>query len=103
MLKGVKTILDKNCFVIIENAFIVNTIENNEFDQIYHEHMFYYSIQSIQKALEINGLKLVDLSFSLIHGVLIIFVGAHKENKINQNKFIDKYLISEKLLLKMVI
>ena len=42
LLRGVKKILSKNGFLVIENAYSLNTLENNEFDQIYHEHMFYF-------------------------------------------------------------
>ena len=81
LLKGAKEILSKDGYLIIENAYALNTIENNEFDQIYHEHMFYYSIQSISVALKINGLKLVDILISLVHGGSIVFIAEHiKEN-----------------------
>ena len=99
LLKGIKLILDHNGFVIIENAYAVNTIENNEFDQIYHEHMFYYSINSIKKAFELNGLKLVDLFFSLIHGGSIIFIGVHEEKEIKKAAIVDKYLDNENRIL----
>ena len=69
---------------MVENAYVLNTLENNEFDQIYHEHMFYFSIQSMQKALEMNGLRLKDIMISLIHGGSIVFVADHiKRNSKN--------------------
>ena len=99
LLKGVKLLLNENGYVVIENAYIVNTIENNEFDQIYHEHMFYYSIKSMQKAFELNGLKLIDLFFSLVHGGSIVFIGAHKNKDTRSNSDFEKYLINESIIL----
>lgn len=99
LLKGVKLLLDKDGYVVIENAYIVNTIENNEFDQIYHEHMFYYSIKSMQKAFELNGLKIIDLFFSLIHGGSIVFIGTHKNKEIKINNDFEKYMIHESIVL----
>ena len=68
----------------------LNTIENNEFDQIYHEHMFYFSIRSMTEAFKINGLQLHDVCLSLIHGGSIVFVASHasalrKERQISFN------------------
>ena len=81
LLKGAKEVLSKDGYLIIENAYALNTIENNEFDQIYHEHMFYYSIKSISVALEINGLKLIDILISLVHGGSIVFIAEHIKEK----------------------
>lgn len=79
LLSGVKILLGPNGHAVIENAYVVNTIEGNEIDQIYHEHMFYYSIQSMSKALELNSLVLVDVLISLVHGGSICFIAKHKE------------------------
>ena len=77
---------------VIENAYALNTLENNEFDQIYHEHMFYFSIQSMQKALSMNGLKLVDIMISLIHGGSIVFVADKIERSTIRSDLLEKYL-----------
>ena len=51
-----------------------------EFDQIYHEHMFYYSIISM-KFIEAHNLHLNDIFFSSVHGGSIIFVASHNKNE----------------------
>ena len=81
LLSGVKRILSNDGIVVIENAYALNTIENNEFDQIYHEHMFYFSIKSMQEALKRNGLHLHDIFLSLIHGGSIVFIASHSYSK----------------------
>lgn len=101
LLKSVKILLDDNGYAIIENAYALNTIENNEFDQIYHEHMFYFSIQSMQKALKINGLQLIDIYFSLVHGGSIIFIVQHINKNKNPSNSLNKYLAYEKTSLNL--
>ena len=61
--------------------------------------MFYYSIKSMQKAFELNGLKLIDLFFSLVHGGSIVFIGAHKNKDTRSNSDFEKYLINESIIL----
>ncbi len=99
LMQGVKELLSGEGCVVIENAYILNTIENNEFDQVYHEHMFYYSIRSMQALLKINGLELIDVLISLVHGGSIIFVAKHAEGKRKINKSVDQYLAREELFL----
>tara|TARA_B100000886_G_scaffold193073_1_gene132989 strand:- start:4111 stop:5328 length:1218 start_codon:yes stop_codon:yes gene_type:complete len=99
LLKSVKILLDADGFAIIENAYVLNTLENNEFDQIYHEHMFYFSIQSMQKALSMNDLSLVDIFLSQIHGGSITFIAQHKNKIFETSNTLNKYLDYEKSVL----
>jgi SAM-dependent methyltransferase len=74
MLDAASLALKDDGFLVIENAYVLNTIENTEFDQIYHEHMFYYSIRSMNTLLGLHGMRLVDVLMSLVHGGSIIFI-----------------------------
>lgn len=47
-------------------------MENLAFDQIYHEHLLYYTIQTLEKLLERHGLTLFDAHWAPIHGGSII-------------------------------
>jgi hypothetical protein len=98
-MKGVKELLPINGRVVIENAYALNTIENNEFDQIYHEHMFYYSIRSMSEILKIHNMILVDVLISLVHGGSIIFVAEHNTGKNVITPSVEQYLINEQLKL----
>ncbi len=77
MIEGAAAVLDDDGYLVIENAYVLNTIENTEFDQVYHEHMFYFSIRSMSALLARHGLQLVDVTMSLVHGGSIIFVAKH--------------------------
>src|SRR5262245_498362 len=47
MIAAAGALLDDTGHLVIENAYGLNTVENNELDQIYHEHMFYFTIRSM--------------------------------------------------------
>jgi SAM-dependent methyltransferase len=68
MLDGVTQLLSPNGVLVIENAYAVTTFENNEIDQIYHEHMFYFTLHAIEKMLAERNLTLCDVMLSDIHG-----------------------------------
>ena len=98
-MKGVVDLLSETGHVVIENAYILNTIENNEFDQVYHEHMFYFSIRSMMALMKMHGLQIVDILISLVHGGSIIFVATREVNKPRINSSVAQYLAREKLFL----
>ena len=74
LLRGVTTLLDPHGHLLIENAYLLNTIEHNEFDQVYHEHMFYYSIRSMRALLARHGMHIVDVLLVPVHGGSIVFL-----------------------------
>ncbi|MGH2395467.1 MAG: class I SAM-dependent methyltransferase [bacterium] len=100
ILQGVTDLLDAKGYFVVENAYLLNTIENNEFDQIYHEHMFYYSIRSMQHVLGLHDMHVVDVLMSLVHGGSIIFVAKKKMAGDGVNESVSKYLSRERLFLK---
>jgi hypothetical protein len=60
----------------MENAYGLDTVLNGEIGQIYHEHMYYYTARSVQRLFARNGLELVDLMPTDIHGGSMVFFGA---------------------------
>ncbi|MGE9179483.1 hypothetical protein, partial [Escherichia coli] len=52
-------------------------VENDAFDQIYHEHLLYYNVRTIDKLLRRHGLALFDCELSPIHGGSIIAYATH--------------------------
>lgn len=86
LMDGITKLLDEDGLVLIENAYAVDTLIKNEFDQIYHEHMFYYSAITIQKLFKKNNLELFNIDFSDVHGGSALFVAGKKgKNQINES------------------
>ena len=95
----------------IENAYALNTFQNNEFDQIYHEHMSYISIKPLINFFMTEQINIYDAFKSKIHGGSIsIFLTKNKNKKISKRlkiilnkekilykrKFIDKFVKNTK-------
>jgi len=76
MVAGARALLASDGFLVIENAYVVDTVVNTEFDQVYHEHMFYFSIRSIRRLLSQHGLHLIDAMLAPVHGGSIVFVAS---------------------------
>ena len=99
LLENIDKLVKNDGIIFIENAYAISTFENGEFDQIYHEHMFYYSVLSFENILKKFDYKLVDLLFSPIHGGTVSFI-ASKSNKFVPASIIKETKIKEKKFFK---
>ncbi|MBA2724374.1 MAG: class I SAM-dependent methyltransferase [Actinobacteria bacterium] len=65
---GVARILSDDGVFVVETPYVRDLIEKLEFDTIYHEHVFYYSLHSVMELFARNGLSVVDVKRIGIHG-----------------------------------
>ena len=98
MVDAAASLLSDDGYFVIENAYVLNTIENSEFDQIYHEHMFYFSIRSMRVLLELHGMRLVDVMMTLVHGGSIVFV-ATRNTEAEVTEAVGRYASREEQFL----
>lgn len=61
------TLMEGGCG-IIEVPYVRNLIENREFDTVYHEHLSYFSLASLQQIVTRAGLHITDVETMAIHG-----------------------------------
>lgn len=79
---GLKAALKPDGIITMEFPHILNLINNNQFDTIYHEHFSYLSILAVKKVFEENKLKLIDIDELKTHGGSVRIYAAHEENNI---------------------
>jgi len=61
---------------ILEFPYAVDLFERGEFDTVYHEHVFYFTMTSLVPLFERHGLRIYDVERIPVHGgALRIFVG----------------------------
>ncbi|HMP54483.1 MAG TPA: class I SAM-dependent methyltransferase [Candidatus Melainabacteria bacterium] len=74
--EGIRNVLSDEGVFVVQFLYLKSIIENCAFDQIYHEHLLYYSLQTIEQLLRLHGLEMFDAILSPIHGGSIIgYVG----------------------------
>jgi 2-polyprenyl-3-methyl-5-hydroxy-6-metoxy-1,4-benzoquinol methylase len=79
-LKSVSNIMDDNSLLYITTSQ-ADMILNNEFDTIYHEHLSFYNIKSMNELCKRAGLNLIDVNKHTIHGTSYIFVISKNRNR----------------------
>lgn len=72
-LQTVKKLMSEHTLVFIQTSQ-ADMVLNNEFDTIYHEHINFFNINSMNKLAKRAGLHLVDVIKTPIHGNSYVFV-----------------------------
>jgi len=67
-VKGFSCLLKHDGVATFEFPYLLNLINKNQFDTIYHEHYSYLSLISIENVFRENGLKIFDLEDLQTHG-----------------------------------
>ena len=67
-LEGLRIVLKGDGVAAIEAPYVREMIERMEFDTIYHEHLCYFSLASLETLLERHGLAVADVERLAIHG-----------------------------------
>ncbi len=67
-IEGFAILLKDDGFARLEVAYLRDMIEKCEFDTVYHEHLFYWSIAAMERLLSRHGLHLNDAERLPIHG-----------------------------------
>lgn len=78
---GLRHLLKPGGRIILEFPYAADFIEHNEFDTIYHEHVFYFSLTALMPLFARNGLEIfhVERLPKLHGGTLRLFAGAKGE------------------------
>jgi hypothetical protein len=79
--KGLKILLNDTGVVTMEFPHLVQLIENNQFDTIYHEHFSYLSFTAVKKIFEAAGLEMFDVEQVPTHGGSLRIFAKHPEDK----------------------
>ena len=74
--RGIKEVLADDGVFVVQFLYMKRIAENGAFDQIYHEHLLYYNLDTLAILLARHGLEIFDAYLSPIHGgSMIAFVG----------------------------
>ena len=77
---GMEIILNDQGVITLEFPHLMQIIEQNQFDTIYHEHFSYFSFYTTGLIFEKHGLELFDVERISTHGGSLRIYGKHKED-----------------------
>lgn len=60
VMRGLTHLLKKEGAIITESQYLLEVLQGNQFDQIYHEHVRIYSLKSLVKLFSLYGMEVFD-------------------------------------------
>jgi len=103
-VKGMKILLANEGVITMEFPHLMQLVDNNQFDTIYHEHFSYLSFQTVKQIFESAGLRLFDVEELDTHGGSLRIYACHSIDASKETSGSIKQLItkeSEKGMLEM--
>jgi SAM-dependent methyltransferase len=65
---GISAALRPDGVAVVDTPYLVRFVDDREFDTIYHEHVFYYSLTAVSSLVARHGLRVTDVEQIPIHG-----------------------------------
>ena len=92
--KGAFNMLNENGTFIIEVQYLLDTIKDLTFDNIYHEHVNYWSVTSLNNFFTRLGMNIINVEHVNTHGGSIrVYVS---KNSSNINPIVNEFLDNER-------
>ncbi|NNE91638.1 MAG: methyltransferase domain-containing protein [Verrucomicrobiales bacterium] len=77
-IAGVKTLLAPEGHIVFEFPYALDFLEKSEFDTIYHEHVFYFSLTALIPLFSRHGLSITNVERLSIHGGSLRLTARHE-------------------------
>ena len=78
LMTGVKLLLKPKGVMVFEDPYLGDIIEKTSYDQIYDEHAFYFSVNSVEYLVSRHDLEVIDVIRQPVHGGSMRYVISHK-------------------------
>lgn len=96
LLRGVRAALKPGGRFMLEGAYVVDTILNGQFDTIYHEHVYNFSLHALKFALERAGFKIIDVEIIPTQGTSFRVFACRSDESEKESTQLKKLLDAEK-------
>jgi hypothetical protein len=90
LFEGVKELISSDGVFIFETHWARNLIGEGGFDQVYHEHLSYYSLHALKYLVDSVGLSIFDVITVPIQGESMrVYVSKNRKPKPSVKKFLE--------------
>lgn len=89
---GVEHLLKDDGIWILEFPYWIHDMDTNQFDQIYHEHIYYHTVRPMKMMMEKHNLKIVNITKQNIHGGTLRLIIGKINSKFTADFTVDIFL-----------
>lgn len=96
LLKAIRTVLASKGVFMMEAAYVLETLLKGEFDTIYHEHLYCFSLHALSVAFKRVGLVIIDVEKIPTQGGSLRVFAQREEDSPTPSESVFKLLQEEK-------
>ncbi|HET9895105.1 MAG TPA: class I SAM-dependent methyltransferase [Streptosporangiaceae bacterium] len=101
VLNGVQAVLRDDGVLVIEVPYLVDLLQDNQFDTIFHEHLSYYSLGTLSVLFRYHGLRIIDVQRANVHGgSIVVFASRPADGREPEPAVADLLAAEERLGLR---
>ena len=93
---AMKIILRPDGVITMEFPHLLELMQHNQFDTIYHEHFSYFSFMTVERVFAAHGLRLFDVDRLPTHGGSLRIYGCHDDSRRPVGKAVARLRRAEK-------
>ena len=87
--EAIKKLLKQDGVFVCQFLYMKSIMENCAFDQIYHEHLLYYTLRTLNSLVKKHGLEIFDAFMSPIHGGSMMALIGHQGERPPSERFLQ--------------
>lgn len=96
IIKGVKILLREDGVFVIEFPYLVDFVEKNLFDLVYHEHLSFLAVSPLDKFFKKHKMQIIDVVKTPVHGGSIRILIQKRGGIYKLNNSVQRFIKSEK-------
>jgi hypothetical protein len=97
-VQGIERNLSNEGIWCLEFPYILTTLANDNYDQVYHEHVYYYCLKNIVDLLDQEGLRVINVSYHDIHAGTLRVLSVKRSSQRQPDSTITSFLNLEKTI-----
>jgi hypothetical protein len=97
-VRGIERNLSNEGIWCLEFPYILTTLANDNYDQVYHEHVYYFCLKNIITLLFQEGLRVINVSYHDMHAGTLRVLSVKESSQRQQDSTILSFLNLEKTL-----
>lgn len=78
VISGIRTLLKPKGVLVFEDPYLGDIIQKTSYDQIYDEHAFYFSVTSVDYAMSLHDMEVIDVAPQHVHGGSMRYTVSHR-------------------------
>ena len=97
-VKGIYKNLIHDGIWCLEFPYWLTTMITDNYDQVYHEHIYYYRLKNINDILLQEGMKIINVSYHNIHAGTLRVISVKADNPFDADSSVQSFLNLESFM-----